>query len=91
MKVTDCCLSHQRRSSRAPVHQTAPAVSGRRSSTQTSPPAYPRGTGPSAATEVRGLIGKLLKYCEIIFICWTINFVNLMHRTIHELKIPMKC
>jgi len=32
----------------------------------------------------------MFNYSEIIFIHWTFNFVYLVGRTIHELKIPMK-
>ena len=33
---------------------------------------------------------KANHYCEIIFICWTFNFVPFMGRTIHEFN-PTKC
>jgi len=29
-------------------------------------------------------------YCNIIFICWTFNFVNFLGRAMHKVKIPTK-
>ena len=31
-----------------------------------------------------------LKYCEIILIRWTFNFMYFVDKTIHEFNIPMK-
>ena len=33
---------------------------------------------------------KIMSYCQIIFIRWTFNFVFLVGRAIHEIKIPTK-
>jgi len=32
----------------------------------------------------------MFKYCEIIFICWTFNFLYFVGRTVNKFKRPMK-
>ena len=46
--------------------------------------------GVLMSTNVIVLLDKTFRYCEIINISWTFNFVYFVGRAIHEFKIPMK-
>ena len=80
-RLGGCCSRHDRSSSPSPRSPRSATTTSQRSRNITCTPSV---SGPWHCP----LAGTV--YSEMIFICWTFNFMLFLSRTIDKLKIPTK-